>query len=619
MPHETVSSFDPVSRRVAAWVLLRRWVAVLNASLRPACGVMLAAALVIWLFGGGWSLFLLAAPWLWLAGTLVWSWRRRPGPYSALALWDEAAGRREAFATAWWFGRQGGVLPAAARAHLESQLALLPQALPGLRKDLPLRPARWLWLPFVLALAGGMAAKRHGPGTALDAPLDARMQEAAQREAERLARTEWEKKQLEGLSAAEREELEALKQKLRQTAEGLQSGAGQSSRQVMGELERRARDAEKLAEKLASDKDAWASQELVEALRRQADTADLGDAVAARQAATAAAAADALAARLKDPALPAEARDRFDEALHEAGKHAEPEDRDRTVGRHVLSAGDELRQSQPQAAGAEFETLAERLRELSLREQSRKELEKLAQQLRESGGNIAGQQGEGGAMQSMTAAGQQGQSGQPGATPRAGQAQAGQGSQAAPQALQPPGLGQGAQQQGQAMNAMQPGQGQGRPMQMAQPGQSGQPGQQGAPMLLAPVPGQKPGDKPPDMLILGGPTGGAPDGGMAFAMPGGKDPGVGRAELNADPTTRQDSAGASVVNAQPGAEGPSSSRAVEGGLRQENSARAAVRTAVDFLAAEESALDEAALPAARREQVRRYFNELRRRFEEGGK
>jgi hypothetical protein len=37
---------------------------------------------------------------------------------------------------------------------------------------------------------------------------------------------------------------------------------------------------------------------------------------------------------------------------------------------------------------------------------------------------------------------------------------------------------------------------------------------------------------------------------------------------------------------------------------------------VEFMEAQEAAMDEAALPTARREQVRRYFNALRKRLEE---
>ena len=136
-------------------------------------------------------------------------------------------------------------------------------------------------------------------------------------------------------------------------------------------------------------------------------------------------------------------------------------------------------------------------------------------------------------------------------------------------------------------------------------------------MLMAPVPGQKPGDKPPDMLILGGPPGDPSDGtpNITLSIPGGRDPGVGKADLKADPTAKQDTTNSTVVNAQQNSEGQSSTRAVEGGTRQESTTRNATQTAVEFLQAEEEALDDSALPPSRREQVRRYFNELRRRFE----
>jgi hypothetical protein len=40
---------------------------------------------------------------------------------------------------------------------------------------------------------------------------------------------------------------------------------------------------------------------------------------------------------------------------------------------------------------------------------------------------------------------------------------------------------------------------------------------------------------------------------------------------------------------------------------------------VEFMEAQEAAMDEAALPMARREQVRRYFNALRKRLEGEGR
>ena len=92
--------------------------------------------------------------------------------------------------------------------------------------------------------------------------------------------------------------------------------------------------------------------------------------------------------------------------------------------------------------------------------------------------------------------------------------------------------------------------------------------------------------------------------------------GAGKAELKAEASRPQASAGQATVNAQRGQEGAASVRAVEGGARQEQAATApGARPSVEFLQVEEAALDEAALPPSRREQVRRYFNELRKRFE----
>lgn len=134
-------------------------------------------------------------------------------------------------------------------------------------------------------------------------------------------------------------------------------------------------------------------------------------------------------------------------------------------------------------------------------------------------------------------------------------------------------------------------------------------------MLMAPIPGQKPGDKP-DALMLG-PQGANPQDGpmIGTATPGGKEAGVGKADLNADATSRQNVAQQTVVAAQQNNEGSSSVRSIEGGARQESASRSASQVTLDALSAEEEALDESALPPSRREQVRRYFTELRKRFE----
>ena len=134
-------------------------------------------------------------------------------------------------------------------------------------------------------------------------------------------------------------------------------------------------------------------------------------------------------------------------------------------------------------------------------------------------------------------------------------------------------------------------------------------------MLMAPIPGAKPGEQPSALIL--GPPGDAPNDGeaVAMAMAGGREAGAGKADLNAQPTQRLKNADEAVVAAQQNQDGRSTVRAVEGGTRREAAERSASQVAADLVAAEEAALDEVALPPSRREQVRRYFAELRKRFE----
>ncbi|MCB1279249.1 hypothetical protein [Prosthecobacter sp.] len=607
------SVFAPVAQRVQVWVVLRRWLVVLRMTLIPSSLVLVLMVLAA-LRGS----VAVVTPWLglilWLAGSLAYAWWRRPGAFSALALWDQAAGRREAFASAWWF-EQRSEGSDAARMHIAAQREMLSQALPSLRRDLPLKPDRWLAIPLFIAILGSFISIVTAPPSEV-VVMDEEMTRKAADEAQKLAQTDWEKKKLAGLKEEETKQVEDLKRKLQQTASDLANAGGKDARDVLAELERRARDAEKLADELGNGKEAWASDKLVEALRQHADTADLGDSVAAKNAKASAKAAEMLANRLKSPQLDADAKERMNEALKDVQQQADKEDRKRTVGQNVLAAGDQMQQGKPAGAGEEFQKLADKMRDLALREQSRNELQQLAQQLRDSGSNIAGQnESNGGAMQQMSPAGQSGPQGQQGSAPQVGQAQSQQ------QGLNPPGMGQSGQQN--QMQQPQSGQGQGQQQQLLTmgQGQQGQPGQQGAPsngqpMLLAPIPGgAKPDDKTP-LLIMPGDQSPSDPQGPILAMPGsGLPPGVGKADLNSAPTQKQNSGNQSVVQGQQNNEGQSTVRSVEGGTRNEQSARTATQATLEAIQAEEAALDEAALPPARREQVRRYFNELRKRFE----
>lgn len=602
--------FESTARRVLRRVVLRRWVALLRRTALPAAGV--AALVMGWRLSRGadvssigrWAAAMALA---WIAGTAIWAVLRRPSRYEALALWDEKTGRRDAFANAWFF-EQTSEPTESQRAHCEAQRARIAASLPRMASDLPLEGLRALWpMPAVLLVSLGLAILMadHTP----ERPLDASAQDRLQKETKRLAEHAWDKQKLSGLGEKEKSEIEKLKQNLADTAKSLESAGGKSAREVLAAVEKNARAAEKLAEDIAADRDAWASEKMINALRAHADTADLGDAVAEKIAGQVARSAEALASTLGDPGQPAETQQRIGDALDQARQSSEPEDAKRAVGQHVLAAGSDMAAKQPAKAAEEMQKLAERMKDLARRDEVRRELEKLAQELREAGGG-AGESG--GAMQQVAGAEQQGQS-QQGDVPQAPQSAP---SQNQPQ-LMPPGLGQNQPPMMSPPSGAGQQQGQQLPMlSQAPPGTRTGKGE-GKPLLLAPVPGQKSekGDKPPEILIRSDEPPGKSDGMIAISTPESGRPGVAKAELKGAPTGKQDTASQSVVNAQRAGEGPSATRAVEGAVRRDRAARGSSELAVEFLQAEEAALDEMALPPARREQVRRYFTELRKLLE----
>jgi uncharacterized protein YjiS (DUF1127 family) len=593
-------------------VNLRRWVSLLGRTGLIVGGAMLGILVLMFLGGGTrYGIVAIGILILWLAATAIYTLVQKPGPFSALALWDQATQRNEAFANAWWFEQQSEVSEFAQN-HIREQQALIPAAVRSLTQDLPVKPKRSVWVaPLITALA--IAFSIFADARIPKEMMDDEMLRAATEEAKKLDTKEWEKKKLAGLNEQEKKELEKLKESLEKTAKDLENSAGKESREVLADLEKQAREAEKLASKLGDDSDNWASSQMIEEMRKHADTADLGDAVAEKKASDAAKNAAALAAQLKSPQLTHEARERINETLKQIQKQSEKEDRKRTVGENVLAAGDQLNQSKPTEAGEEFQKLAEKMRELAQREETRKELEKLAQQLRDAGSNITGQSGEG--MTQMAEAGQQANSPQ-GTSPQVSQASPNQpGQQNQPQ-LQPPGMSQG-QQPSQMSQAPVPGTGQTQqlPMLSAKPPGEGKDGKNGKPTLFAPVPGMKPGEKPDGIMLGDGPPDGPPDAAIAMNVPGGLPPGAGTAELKNDPTAKTQSGNSSTVNGQRGTEGQSTFRSIEGGTKKETASRSATASALDAIQAEEEALDDQALPPSRRDQVHRYFTELRKRFE----
>jgi hypothetical protein len=350
---------------------------------------------------------------------------------------------------------------------------------------------------------------------------------------------------------------------------------------------------------------------MVAELRKHADTAELGDAVANKSTESTAKEAQKISDHLKDPQLTSETRDRMTETLKDVEKQAQPGDEQRVVGSHVISSSKDMTQKLTKEASKEFQELADKMRALAQREKAREELEKLAQQLRDSGANIAGQGTQG--MQQL--AGNQGQ--QSGSSQNSMQQMQSMPNAPQMQSMQIPGLsnmqpGQGQQGQGQQgmaqnMQMMTPvpgsGQQQGSKMLVPGKGNGSNSGKNGQPFLIAPIPGMQPGQQSPAMML----------GGVASA--GGLKAGNGTTALGNNPTEKTKPTQSGVVNAASNAEGESSVRSVEGAAHTENAARNSQATALQSIAAEENALDESALPTARREQVRRYFTELRKRFE----
>jgi hypothetical protein len=622
-PLPTDHPFALAAERVRRRVLVRRWLGLLEKSVRwVALAGLLWGLLIVWT-GAGWLVgWALAAGMAWLLGALGWAWRKLPGDYAVWALWDEAAGRREAFAAAWWFEQQGEAAGEAGRLHWQQQRERMAEALPQLAVDLPLPAARWMgWL-----MGGGVAVLLSWvslPAVEREALLTPEMQTVAAEQARRLSS---ERPNQEALAALAEEDKKRLATLLAEAAAALQNSDEQTVRGVMDALEKRARETEKLGQRLAAEGVDWASPALTEALRQQADTADLGDAVADKAAALAAKAAARLAEQIEGAKDQAEVAERLQEVLAEARAKADAEDAQRLVGGPVLQAGDQMQAQDAAGAADALRRLSESLREVEQRELAQEELQRLAESLREAGAMVANGGAES-AMQALAGVNEQGQSGTAGQgqseqVPQVGQ-QAGESGETPPAlGMMPPGLSQpaagGKQEEGAGQQA--PPLGKGQPMLgMAESGQQGQspPGQgdgKDKPQLLAPVPGQPQGKPEGPPVLLPGQSG---EPGMSLQMPGsGLPPGAGKAELMGEGTEAQETARQALVNAQTNAEGFATLRQVEGrNPGQEQAQRQGTAAAVEFLEAQEQALDEAVLPVIRREQVRRYFNELRRRLE----
>ncbi len=132
--------------------------------------------------------------------------------------------------------------------------------------------------------------------------------------------------------------------------------------------------------------------------------------------------------------------------------------------------------------------------------------------------------------------------------------------------------------------------------------------------LSAPIPGMEPGESSPEP--------GSSGAGMSLGSgqssqsgQGGDQAGTGTAELQDQKSEALNATGESKVVAEAGRDGESTMRSVEGEAKQEDATRSRQEVIADFIAVEEQALDDQALPLSRRQHVLRYFSAIREQFE----
>ena len=580
------NSFTAAAASATRRIVLADWCTLLARTAVP----VFAAALILWSVlrrcgmqdRAWWALLLIPA---WLAANALAAWLRRPAPFEALAAWDRAAGRREMFASAWFF-ENADATTAGAALHLARAHVRLGEDRAQLANALPLRFSAAMGIAPLLFAAFAISGWLRLPISAENLAISPEARVRAAKSGADLAKQAEVLRPIAGLTTEEKKRLEQLRNALEETAKKL--GLMETPRDLLEELEKRAREAEKIAEQLRADDPGALSSSFLAELERNADTADLGAALRAQDLGRVAEEARALQAKLGQQGS-LEEQKRLEDALKRALEAANDADRKNKAGEKLGDAEKQLAAGDKAGAAQKLAELAEQFERAAQRQQAQNQLRDIAQNFRAAGGQILGGQN----LQRLAE--------QPptGAMPLGGFSPSPNG-----------------------MPPLQPG----TPLALFPSSGEPQPGSPNA-MLMFPVPGTEPDPDAQPMPIPG--EGGNDDGEMAFPIPGGgtiagmapdaktggSQAGRGTAELGGDATKPIDAAQTGVVAPTPGAEGPSQTRAVAGQSHREESARAKKQIAMDFLKAEESALAEEPLPLSRRAQVLRYFTALRQQLE----
>lgn len=584
------SVFGPAAERVVRRLVLGRWLRELGRSAVPFFAAGLAGWLVLRRLGvrdEAWWAVAFFICWVIAAALLAWS--RRPAPFAALAAWDRAAKAREMLASAWWFECEQRTDPGAL-VHLELAGGQLAQRSTSLVRDLPLRFTHRTWVAPLLFLVFALSGWLRPTVAVEDRGLSAEARARAAAIGKELEEKTKILDPLKSLTEQEKNKLKGLRAELKQTAGNLEKAP--TPRDLLQDLERRARETEKLADTLRAEDPGALSPGFLSELERNADTADLGNALRSGDLGAAAEQAKLLSARLGSRKPTLEEEQRLEEALKRALEAANKKDRDSATGQRLEEAKKELSLGHHSGAAQQLDELSQQLGSAAQRRQAQQQLRNLAQSFRGAGQQILGGQN----LQVLP--------------------QAPPGSQSLAGTLQlVPGTANPGQPQGLLLMP-----GSGAPMAVVPlpiPG-TGNPSQG----LAFPIPGagQPPGSGMV-MPIPGGGAGGFPIPGMGgfpgagSASVGGSQAGQGTAALGTDPTKLLDANQTGVVAPVAGAEGPSQRTAVEPDNHREKSGLSRQEIAANFLKAEEAALADEPLPLSRREQVLRYFTAIRQQLE----
>lgn len=615
-------------------------------------GALALATVAILRLAGEWrsgeGLVVLTILFLWLSAVAAHAVIGLPQVKSALLLLDRRGNWKDTFSSAWEF-LQSPSPTAAQSLHLERAGARLPDALRGLTAVFPLPSLRWVWVAPLTALLFAITPWLRTIPDSRDLELTEGMKDAAALQAGELQREAARIKDLASLTEEEKKQLEALGVNVDAFAERLANPEGLTTGEMLESLEGQAREAERLAEALGLFSDGWASVEMIEAMSQQPDTADLSLFIRDKAPEPAADEALRLHALLDDPDITGEAQERVTRSLESIMQAATADDKTKPVGERFGNASTKMSDAQTKTAAREFEELSKFFREIAGREEAVEKLDRLAEALREAGSEISGSELE--KMESIADAAGTGSptpeglqsldTDTPGTNPQ-GMAtpgftpETGEGAPAVPIASNPP--GESGEVQKVPVPGAAPGEGEGAqggkapggekgeqaftapvPGESSQEGKSGsalgmsdksQKGEGEGGMLSAPVPGMESGQTAPGAgMTLG-------SGASSQSGKGGDQAGTGSAAMTEEAAAEALKAtGDAQVAARAGAEGESTMKSIEGEARAEEAARSRQEIIADFIAVEEQALDDQALPLSRRQHVLRYFSAIRRQFE----